>query len=454
MTTTYVAREMKARGYRVFEGRETAVMRGAADSREVRPGDLFTAFHGEHHDGNDFVAEALRNGAVAAICDRAPDGGWPDKTIVVTPDGLAAISELAHSWRMACHPRVVGITGTVGKTTAKDLVAATLTNRFRVHKSEGNLNSREGLPLALLTLSPDDEVSVLEMAMDSPGEILELCRVAEPDVGVVLGVGLTHVSKLGSVEAITEEKLSLARYLPETGAAILNADDPRVAPAAAALRCTVLTFGAAPDATIRRGPVTARGLDGTSFDVTVAGETVRVDSPLPGEHVVPAALAAIGVCLALGMTLREAASAVGAAEVEGRLRVRRSDTGATILDDRYNASPASLAGALRMLGAMPGRRIALIGRMAELGDFEAEEHRKAGAIAAENCDVLVAVGESCDLLVESAREAGLAGARWFANKDEAAAAVRAILRDGDVVLVKASRSKAFETLIPLLEGTP
>jgi UDP-N-acetylmuramoyl-tripeptide--D-alanyl-D-alanine ligase len=454
MTTAYLAREMRARGYRVLEGPETPITGGAADSRHVRPGDLFTAFHGEHHDGNDFVADALRNGAVAAICERAPAGSWPDRTIVVAPSGLTAVSELAHAWRLACNPRVVGITGTVGKTTAKDLVAASLASRFRTHKSEGNLNSREGLPLALLSLRPEHEVSVLEMAMDSPGEILELCRVAEPEVGVVMGVGLTHVSKLGSIDAITAEKLSLARFLPPGGTAVLNADDPRVEPASGDLACHVLTFGASEAAAVRRGPVTDSGLAGTAFDVTCRGETVRVHSPLPGEHVVPAALAAIGVCLALGMTLPESAEAVGRAEIEGRMRVRHSATGATILDDRYNSSPASLAGALRMLGRLHGRRIALLGRMAELGQFEADEHRKAGRIAAGNCDVLVAVGETCDLLVEEARAAGLADARWYASKDEAAAAVRAMLHDGDYVLVKASRSQAFETIIPLLEGTP
>src|SRR5689334_5601201 len=175
LTTAYVAAQMRARGYNVREGPGTPVTGGAADSRKVAPGDLFTAFPGENSDGNGFVAEALQNGAVAAICERAPGGDWPDRTIVVAPDATRAVGELAHAWRMECGPRVVGITGTVGKTTAKEMTAATLARRWRTHKSGGNFNSREGLPLALMSLRRDHQVSVLEMGMDSPGEIAYLC---------------------------------------------------------------------------------------------------------------------------------------------------------------------------------------------------------------------------------------------------------------------------------------
>ncbi|MEX1103757.1 MAG: Mur ligase family protein, partial [Dehalococcoidia bacterium] len=172
LTTSIVAAEMRARGYEVHEGPDLQIEGGAADSRSVRAGELFTGFHGEHADGNDFVADALRNGAVAAICERMPEGEWPEKTIVIAPDARKAVGELARAWRMTCAPTVVGITGTVGKTTCKDITAAVLGARFRTHKSEGNLNSREGLPLALLSLQRDHEVSVLELAMDSPGEIV------------------------------------------------------------------------------------------------------------------------------------------------------------------------------------------------------------------------------------------------------------------------------------------
>ncbi|MCZ2108150.1 MAG: UDP-N-acetylmuramoyl-tripeptide--D-alanyl-D-alanine ligase [Dehalococcoidia bacterium] len=453
LTTAFAADTMRARGYEVFEGPLRDIRGGAADSRLVKPHDLFTAFPGENVDGNRFVADALRAGAVAAICEQRPAGEWPDKTIIVTPDTTRAVAELAQAWRRSVAPRVIGITGTVGKTTAKDLVAAAVSARFRTHKSAGNFNSREGLPLALMSLEREHEVSVLELAMDSVGEILYLCEIAEPEIGIVLNVGLTHVEKLGSIEAIQREKLSLARYLGRDGTAILNLDDPRIAPVEVELDSHVLSFGESDGAALRRGPVTNRALEGTSFEVTYEGARAQVHSPVPGEHTVPAALAAIGACLALGMTLDEAAIAVNGADVGGRARMLASDRGATIIDDRYNSSPASLAGALDMLSRLPGRRIALLGRMAELGTFEESEHRKAGETAARSCDLLVCSGPVCRPMAEAAAGAGLHEVHWFATKEEAASFVREILRRGDYVLVKASRGEAFETLLPLLEGS-
>ncbi|HEY4668844.1 MAG TPA: Mur ligase family protein, partial [Tepidiformaceae bacterium] len=211
MTTAFVAEQMGARGYRVHRGPDGPVTGGAADSRLVKPGDLFTAFPGENTDGNLFVGDALRNGAIAVICERAPEEMPAGATVVVAPNATRAVGELANAWRRECNPRVIGITGTVGKTTAKELTYATLAARFKTHHSEGNLNSREGLPLALMSLRREHEVAVLEMAMDSRGEIVELCEIAEPDAGAVLNIGLTHVSKLGSIEAIANEKLSLPR---------------------------------------------------------------------------------------------------------------------------------------------------------------------------------------------------------------------------------------------------
>lgn len=454
LTTGFIREEMTRHGYQVVAGAELPITGGAADSRLVRPGDLFCAFPGEETDGNLFVADALRAGADAVICSRPPEGAWPGKTIVVAPDTTRAVGELAGAWRRACAPQVIGITGTVGKTTAKEMTAATLADRLSVHRSAGNLNSREGLPLALMSLRRDHQVSVLEMAMDSPGEIDELCAIAEPRIGAVLNVGLTHVSKLGSIEAIQREKLSLVRNLPADGCAILNADDPRVAIAANDLPCEAITFGESDSATLRRGPVTENGLLGTSFDVSFGETTERITSPLPGAHTAPAVLTAIAAALALGLTLRGAASAVYHAKVEGRARVLKSTSGATIIDDRYNSSPASLAGALLMLRGLSGRRIAFLGRMAELGEHEAEEHRKAGEIAAASCDVLFCSGETCRTLAAAAAAAGHPDVRWFPTRDEAAAEAAAILRAGDTVLVKASRGEAFEAAIPVLEGRP
>ncbi len=452
MTTTFLAESMRARGYRVVEGPATPITGGAADSRLTQPGDLFAAFRGERLDGNDFVAEALERGAPAAVCEREPDGEWPDRTLAVVGDTRTAMAELARDWRRTCGVRVAGITGTVGKTTAKELTAAALGARFATHHSPGNLNSREGLPLALMSLRPDHEVSVLEMAMDSPGEIAELCAIAEPSVGVVLNIGATHLEKLGTMEAIEREKLSLARALPPDGVAVLNIDDARIAPVAGELACEVIGFGASEGAGLRRGPVRDLGLEGSAFPVTYQGTEAEVRLRVPGAHLAQGALAAIGIQIALGVGLEEAAEAVGHAGIEGRLRVRLAANGARILDDTYNASPASVAGALRLLQGLGGRRIALLGQMAELGDLSEAEHRRIGRVATECCDALVAVGESCRVLVEEARSNGLAESHWFESKEDAAAFAAGLPGAGDHILVKASRGQAFEELIPVLEG--
>jgi UDP-N-acetylmuramoyl-tripeptide--D-alanyl-D-alanine ligase len=455
LTTGEAARILRQAGHTVREGDDVPITGGSADSRRVRPGDLFAAYPGEHTDGNNFVDEAFAAGAVAAVCNRPPAGDWRGRTIAVVPGTVAAMAHLARTWREACPARVVGITGTVGKTTAKEFIAALLATRFATHRSEGNLNSREGLPLAILSLRRDHEVSVLEMAMDSRGEIAELCSIARPEIGVVLNVGLTHVSKLGSIEAIRAEKLSLAHALPASGTAVLNADDPRVASEAPLLACRVLTFGQAESAHLRVTGVADHGLQGVRFTISCGTKRAPVTSSIPGVHTIPAAAAGIAVALALGLTLDEAAAAASSVRSSGRMRILRGRSGATIIDDRYNSSPASLAGALRLLASTTGgRRVALLGPMAELGEFEEEEHRRAGALAASCCDVLAAAGEPCRALIEAARAAGLDGARWFERKEDAAAAIAAMLRTGDTVLVKASRGQAFETVLALLEDAP
>jgi UDP-N-acetylmuramoyl-tripeptide--D-alanyl-D-alanine ligase len=386
---------------------------------------------------------------------KRPDVEWPDQTVIVAPDTTLAIGELARAWRDYCNPRVIGITGTVGKTTAKDLTATALATRFRTHRSKGNLNSREGLPLALLSLQRDHEISVLEMAMDSKGELRYLSSIAKPEIGVVLNVGLTHVSKLGSIEAIAEEKLSLVRGLPSWGTAIINADDPRVAETRKGLPSLVIAFGktARGEGALAYSNERDNGLEGTEFDVEYAGTIAHARSPLPGLHTIPAALTAIACGCALGLSLADAVDALSAATLEeGRMQVRRAANGATILDDRYNSSPASLAGALRVLVERPSPRIALLGRMAELGEHEEDEHHRAGRVAAECCDVLIGVGEPCRLLVNAAEAAGLSEVHWFEDKEDAAKFAASHMTGGSTVLVKASRSQAFETIIPILEG--
>jgi len=450
MTTGFAGRVMREFGYRVVAGSNSELVDGFADSRQVTPGALWVAFRGESVDGNDYVEAALGNGAAAVICEREAEGEWPGRTIIVAPDSRVALSQLGEAWLRHCEPRVVGITGTVGKTTAKELTAAVLSGSFPVHRSKENFNSLEGLPLALVTLREEHAVAVLELAMDRPGEIGELCELTRPEIGVVLNIGLTHAEKLGSIEAIAAEKLALPRWLAPTGTAVLNADDPRVIGVRDELRCEVISFGLSEDADLRASGIEPEGLDGTRFVVTFEGRRIAARSPLPGAHTLPAALSALAVAAALGISMDTAVEALNSARYEGRMTRRAGHNGSTLLDDRYNSSPASLEGALKMLGLVQGRRLALLGTMAELGPAAETEHCRLGKVAAANCDVLAATGDPCRVLIESAQRSGLSGARWFADRDEAATWMREQLQPGDTLLLKASRSQAFEEILPLL----
>lgn len=450
--TTEVIRDVLTReGAEVYFGGAAEILDGVADSRQAKPGDLFAAFRGEHQDGNEFIDEALDRGAVAAVCERTPAKRWSDRTVAVVNDTRSAMATLAKAWRATCDATVVGITGTVGKTSAKELTAATLRQRFRTHWSKENFNSYEGLPLALASLRRDHEVSVLEMAMDRRGEIAELCDIARPRIGTVLNIGVTHAEKVGTIEDIAQEKLSLVRSLPPEGTALLNVDDPRVAAVRDTLPCAVLPFGTGPDAELRASAIRDCGLDGITFVVSYRGEKVEAHSPLPGVHTLPAALTALGACLALGLPVAEATSLLSRAEPVSRMVARRGVGGWLLLDDRYNASPASMEGALRFLAARKGRRIAFLGGMAELGPYSEAEHRRIGRVAVECCDLLVVSGELAMPLADEAEQAG-GTVVWFGHKDEAAAWLAPRLQPGDVVLVKASRGQAFETVIPQLEG--
>ena len=452
LTTTFVADVLKKSGGSVHSFHRGDIKGGVADSRKVKGGELFAAFRGEHLDGNDYVKEALEAGAKAIICEQAPEGNWPDQTIITVQDTRQALLKLAQSWRKACDPFVIGITGTVGKTTTKELTAEVLQKRFKTHHSPGNFNSKEGLPLALLSLTSEMEVSVLEMGMDSPGEIATLCQVAEPQCGVVLNIGTTHLEKLGTMEAITREKLSLVKSLDIAATAILNIDDLRIEPVIKELSCNVITFGSNEKAMLKHGPVKNLGLDGSRFSVNWLGQEAHVRLRMPGIHLVHNALAAIGVQIVLGTELEYAARAISETNASSRMKIRHGKNGIILLDDTYNASPLSVAGALGFLKDLQGRRIAFLGEMAELGTQSDIEHRRIGTISAKSCDLLYLVGERCQLIFEEAKQTGHKDVYWFNNKESALQALLKELTSGDIILLKGSRSEELESLIPKLEA--
>ena len=414
------------------------------DSRKARRGDMFVALPGEHADGHDFVADAASRGAAGAIVARAVDAQLAQ---YVVSDPLAALQALGEH-RRASRPklRVVGITGSVGKTTTKELTASVLATKYAVLKNEGNLNSEIGLPLVLLELSERHRRAVLEMGMWAEGEMALLCRLAKPDIGVVTNVGPSHMERLGSIEAIAREKSVLPASLPAAGVAVLNADDERVAAMAARTQANVITYGLSPAADVRAEDVHSHGLGGVQFTLVHGDERAPVYSHLPGRAMVHNALAAAAVALVDGLTVTDAAEALSAAPARVRFTSMPGTGGATIIDDTYNASPSSMLAALDLLAEMPGRKFAVLGDMRELGAAEVPGHGEVGRRAAAVADVIVAVGALGRIIGDAARDAGHGDVRFAEHKAGVAPMIRGELREGDVVLVKASRALALETV--------
>ncbi|MFN8638191.1 MAG: UDP-N-acetylmuramoyl-tripeptide--D-alanyl-D-alanine ligase [Dehalococcoidia bacterium] len=427
---------------------------GAAfDSRAVQPGDLFFALPGEHHDGHAFALEAASRGASAVVIDRPVDGlEATGVASYLVESVLDALQALGGAWRRQLGDlRVVGITGSVGKTTTRAFTAELLAPRYRTQATAGSFNNEIGVPLTLLQLRPDTERAVIEMGMYTTGEISQLCEWAQPSTGVVLNVGPVHVERAGSIEAIVRAKRELIEALPDDGHAILNIDDERVASMAPHTRAAITSIGTASGATVRASDVVSHGWDGFEFTLSFGGKQSRVHVQLPGAHLVTNTLAAAAVCLLDGFALDEVAAGLEALRDSPRMRVVALANGVTLLDDTYNANPASMAAALDLLRGLPGRHVALLGDMRELGQHATEEHHALGVRAASAVDELYTIGDLALEANASARTAGLASARHIEGTATATDALRRALRPGDVVLIKGSRALALETVVAQLE---
>ncbi len=427
------------------------------DSRQVNPGALFVALRGQKHDGHDFVLDAFVKGARAALVERLPTEVSGAASVYHLPliqvsDTLLALQTLARYWRQRLGLPVVGLTGSVGKTTTKEVVSALLGFRFRVLKNEGNLNTEVGLPLTLLKATPSHQVIVVEMGMHALGEIRALSRIALPDVGVVTNVGPTHLERLGTVERIAEAKGELVEELPERGLAVLNYDDERVRAMASRASAKVCYFGLDPRAGFWADSVQSRGLQGIEFDLRHGGRWVHVRMPLIGLHSVHAALAAAAVGNHLGMSLEEIAEGLHRVSPSLRLIVEAGLNGSTIIDDSYNASPASTLAALNLLAELEGRKVAVLGDMLELGSFAEEGHQIVGRRAADVADILIAVGPLGTVIGQEALAIGKSAESVFLadSNEEAIRQLKAILRPGDCVLVKGSRGMRMEEIVEAL----
>ena len=428
-------------------------VRGAAvDSRLVEPGQLFVALPGERTDGHVFLADAARAGAAALVVSREVDdvARLGDLTVIRVADGLAALHAIAAAWRTRFDPLVVGVTGSIAKTSTKEAIAAVLSTRFETLKNEGNQNNEIGLPLTVLRLTPEHDAAVLEMGMYVGGEIADLARIGRPRIGVVTAVQPVHLSRIGTIEAIEKAKGELVEALPPAdagGVAVLNADDERVRRMASRTAARVITYGFDPSADVTALDIDSAGTEGMRFELVTPGGRRPITLPALGRMAVHNALAAATVGQAAGLTLDEIATGLerGWAAPHRAQLVRAG--GLTIVDDSYNASPASVIAALELLAGLPGRRIAVLGEMLELGDCHEEGHRSVGVAAAATVDHLIVVGAGAEGIAAGARDAGLAALTAVPDRAAALDAILAHHRPGDVVLVKASRGIELDRLV-------
>jgi UDP-N-acetylmuramoyl-tripeptide--D-alanyl-D-alanine ligase len=423
------------------------------DSRSIAVGEAFFAIKGHRLDGHAYLADAAGRGAACLVVHELPDDVPPNVPLVLVPDTTRALGRLAAWHRARFSLPVVAVTGSNGKTTTKELIAAVLGTRWNTLKPEGSFNNQWGLPLTLLGLGPEHGALVVELGTNQPGEIAALAALAAPTVGVVTVVAAVHTEFLGSLEGVRDEKAGLVRALPPSGVAVLNADDARVADMARDTRARVLTYGVARAADVRARPEVTDGPDGLAFTVEHAGQRQRIALPLSGRHNVVNALAAAGAGVALGFSLAEIAAGLAATHpVKGRC-VWRTAGGIRLLDDTYNANPASVRAALDTAVAHRGgsRVVAVLGDMLELGAIAEEAHREMGRHAAGvGVDTVVGMGRHARALVEAARAAGVADARHTETFEDTVALLVKELIPGDLVLVKGSRGMRMERVVDAL----
>lgn len=430
----------------------------STDTRTIQAGELFVALSGPNFDGNDFLDRAFAAGATAALVRRgAPSPQGNGHCLLEVDDTLKALGDLAAAWRREHSALVAAITGSNGKTTTREMLAAILSGRHQVLATKGNLNNLIGLPLTLLGLREAHTACVVEMGMNAPGEIARLTQIAAPEAGVITNVGLAHIGMLGSIEAIAAAKGELFDGLSPAATAVVNLDDPLLAPYAANLPCRVVSFGIDSMAEVRAGEIIPLGAR-QSFVLDLAGEKVPVRLPAPGRHNVMNALAAAATAWSLGQGADAVVAGLEAfSTVPGRLALTGAPGGPAVVDDTYNANPVSVASGLSAAVAMAqGRPLVLVlGDMKELGERAAEMHRQTGLLAAQaGCRLVVALGENAEDVAQGAREGGLAldHTLSFAAMDELLEEITQLLDARDLVLVKGSRSMGMERVVARLGG--
>jgi len=421
------------------------------DSRKITPGCLFLPWVGEKFDGHDFIDAALEAGAAGCLCAKLPQNIRSDKFYIKVNDTRLALRALASAYRDRFDIPVVQITGSVGKTTTKEMVAAVLGARYKVLKTEGNFNNDIGTPLTLLNLAPEHEAAVIETGMNHFGEIEYLGAMVRPDVAVISNIGDAHIEYLGSREGILQAKCEIFEHLKEGGIAVLNGDDSLLDTVNVPFK--TIRCGQGDDSQVRVTEIADHGVEGITCTVETEQETYDLTIPAPGEHMVYSASIAVAVGEALGLDREEIIRGVAAYEPTGsRMRVVRLPEDRILLDDCYNANPQSVTAALEVLAKTDcDCRVAVLGDMGELGDLTDQAHYNMGALAAMlGIDCVVAIGEKAARIADGTALGG-GEVLYFVTKEEAIDTLMELLEPNTVMLVKASHSMQFGALVSRLQ---
>ncbi|HEY0156462.1 MAG TPA: UDP-N-acetylmuramoyl-tripeptide--D-alanyl-D-alanine ligase [Thermoanaerobaculia bacterium] len=441
-------------GGTVLQGGDAVSSSVIIDSREIKPEAVFFAVKGERLDGHDFVAQALEKGAVGAVVSRVPEG--VDKPLIQVDDTSRALQRLASAIRDRYDMTLIGITGSAGKTTTKEMIATLISSERKVHKSWGNFNNQIGAPLCLDNMPDDAEVVVSEMGMNHAGEIAEIAGLMRPHVGVYTNIAPVHIEFFGTIEGIAAAKRELLENVIPGGTIIVNNDNEHVVRISQGFNGKRVTYGVENEAEYRATNIRERGLLGTRFTLEAEGETREFELALPGRHNLDNLLAAIATARAVGISWEGIERGVREVKPAYHRGVIVPFNGAQIYDDTYNSNPYALARTLELMtqADVSGRRIAVIGDMLELGEQELQFHRDAGRGIPRSIDVVVGVGTRAQALLDGAREAGFdeASLRHFADANAAGAFLRAFVQSGDLVLIKGSRGVGLDKAVAMLES--
>lgn len=414
-----------------------------SDSRDVSEGSLFVAIKGERVDGHDFFDDVFKKGAAAVLSEK--DYITDKGAVVKVESTLKALGDIAKGYLEKYRVPVVAVTGSIGKTSTKDMISAVLSKKYSVLKNRGNRNSEVGMPLTVFELDSEHEIAVLEMGMEQFGEIHHLVDIARPEVAAITNIAMSHIENLGSQENILKAKLEVTDYFGEDNTLFVNGDDKFLKTVSGGFK--VKKYGTEEQCELRAENIVDNGLLGSEFVAVIGGEKQTVKVKAPGVHNVYNALVAIGVGMEFGVTPKEAADAISETELtDMRLSVEEV-SGMTVIRDYYNAGPLSVKASLGVLeSAKNQRKVAILGDMLELGEFSKTEHEKIGALASEIADVLVTAGKEASAMADEARRMGMGTVYSFADTDSAADAITEIVRQGDCVLIKASRGMKFEKI--------